>query len=468
MFNGGGNYNYNNGNAFGTNTGGFGFGGGQIKRPGIKLKHKNKVKKIAEIPAKLSELDEIIKKKYEQFKEGRSTYRMCYMDEENEQIDISDDEDYEVFFDYVKQQSFGIKKLFLKSRSEDKKFDPDIDDCQTVNESVVLNGPLTGGLFPNNNNNLLGANPFGSNSFGTNLGLAKSRLDELGRDDGGSKNMLEKILKKLKKLEKDQESTKKKPKKVEKKKVKKEKKPTKKEKLKKKVEQKNVEEKKGEDKKAEIVNMFDEPEARLSLDDDESGSEDSDKRSRSVHTPVRRNSVKRSRQMKESGSIPKSYSRSISRKRQESSHHSSTLKTQSKKNESRHSSTVKGNSQLNKKSNHSSTIYSHSTDKMDAPKKNLSRKATPKRIPPRRASVKGEPERNIRSIDSGSSVHSCKHSKGSVCSIEEVKVPKKADKKEAPIIENSPRSVDQKLEDDLICKECLCNLSDKVKYFCTF
>lgn len=104
----------------------------------LKIKHKNKVKKIADLPDRFAKLNSIVKKKYEEFKEGKSTYSMCYLDDENEMIGISDEEDYTVFKDYVKDNSLSTAKVFLNHRGEEHKFDPMIDDAQTVCESMIV------------------------------------------------------------------------------------------------------------------------------------------------------------------------------------------------------------------------------------------------------------------------------------------------------------------------------------------
>jgi len=101
------------------------------------VKYNNRVKKIANVPKSLVKFNEIIKKKYDDFDEGKDTYQLTYLDEENEQIDISDDEDYEVFLQSSKNMSGGSVKVFLNKKEGGHKFDKEIDDCQTVHESVL-------------------------------------------------------------------------------------------------------------------------------------------------------------------------------------------------------------------------------------------------------------------------------------------------------------------------------------------
>jgi hypothetical protein len=95
------------------------------------------VKKVAVIPEKFDKLDKLIRRKYDQFSQGKDAYQICYLDEDNEQIDISDDEDYEVFKGYIQEYNLPSVKIFLNERGEEHKFDRDIDDCQTVHESVL-------------------------------------------------------------------------------------------------------------------------------------------------------------------------------------------------------------------------------------------------------------------------------------------------------------------------------------------
>lgn len=104
----------------------------------LKIKHKNRVKKIPSLPTKFSKLNAIVKKKYEEFKEGKSTYSMSYLDEENELINISDEEDYLVFKEFVEDKSLTIAKVFLCAKGEEKNFDPAIDDNKTICESMIM------------------------------------------------------------------------------------------------------------------------------------------------------------------------------------------------------------------------------------------------------------------------------------------------------------------------------------------
>ena len=103
----------------------------------LKFKHKNRVKKIKYMPEKFKQLDEIVKQKYQEFEKGKKTYTLCYLDEENELINISDDEDYTVFKDHVKNSDFALAKVFLTKRGEESLFNPQIDDAQTIHESVI-------------------------------------------------------------------------------------------------------------------------------------------------------------------------------------------------------------------------------------------------------------------------------------------------------------------------------------------
>lgn len=77
-------------------------------------------------------LTSVVKKKYDEFKEGKSTYTIRYLDEDNEFIDISDEEDYSTFKEYVQEQGTTNAKLFLIRKGEEEKFNPNIDDGQTV------------------------------------------------------------------------------------------------------------------------------------------------------------------------------------------------------------------------------------------------------------------------------------------------------------------------------------------------
>lgn len=89
------------------------------------------------MPDEYSNLCSIIKRKYEEFKQGKETYTILYVDEENELINVSDDEDYAVFQDY-QSSNIGTAKLFLTHRGEETDFNPLIDDTMTVNESVIM------------------------------------------------------------------------------------------------------------------------------------------------------------------------------------------------------------------------------------------------------------------------------------------------------------------------------------------
>lgn len=104
----------------------------------LKIKHRNRVKKINELPDKFAKLNNIIKKKYEDFKEGKPTYTMCYLDEENELINISDEEDYCVFKDHVKSNRLSSAKVFLTNKGEERNFDPLLEANRTICESMIM------------------------------------------------------------------------------------------------------------------------------------------------------------------------------------------------------------------------------------------------------------------------------------------------------------------------------------------
>lgn len=184
--NSGGDFNYNTNN---QSNDPFGKVFGQVQHTqmqnlnvSMKIKHQNKVKKVAKIPNRLSDLDGIIQKKYPQFWDGKPTYHLCYMDEENEQIDVSDDEDYDVFKDFARMKFGGNVKLFLKGREEENKFNPEIDDCQTIWESMVLEDDNT-------------------------FGLMRSRLQEVGMTGPSSTQLLESIWSRLERIEKQANDT---------------------------------------------------------------------------------------------------------------------------------------------------------------------------------------------------------------------------------------------------------------------
>lgn len=103
----------------------------------LKIKSNNRVKKVAEVPRRFMALDHLIRKKYDEFKAGKETYQICYIDEEDEQIDISDEEDYEMFLSHLKENRVSTAKLFLNKRGTEFCFNREIDDAQTVNESVI-------------------------------------------------------------------------------------------------------------------------------------------------------------------------------------------------------------------------------------------------------------------------------------------------------------------------------------------
>ena len=108
----------------------------------LKLKYHNRVKKLPNLPGKFMKLTSVVKKKYDEFKEGKSTYTIRYLDEDNEFIDISDEEDYSTFKEYVQEQGTTNAKLFLIRKGEEEKFNPNIDDGQTVCESMLYDENL--------------------------------------------------------------------------------------------------------------------------------------------------------------------------------------------------------------------------------------------------------------------------------------------------------------------------------------
>lgn len=69
----------------------------KVNKQSWKIKYNNRVKKLATLPDTFEDLDKLIRKKYDEFKEGKDTYQLCYIDQENDEVDISDEEDYEVF-----------------------------------------------------------------------------------------------------------------------------------------------------------------------------------------------------------------------------------------------------------------------------------------------------------------------------------------------------------------------------------
>jgi hypothetical protein len=103
----------------------------------LKIKSNNRVKKVAQVPNKFKKLDELIRKKYDEFKAGKETYQICYIDDEEEQIDISDEEDYGMFLSHLKDNKIATAKVFLNRRGTEFLFDRYIDDAQTVHESVL-------------------------------------------------------------------------------------------------------------------------------------------------------------------------------------------------------------------------------------------------------------------------------------------------------------------------------------------
>lgn len=104
----------------------------------LKIKYRNRVKKIAQLPEKFKRLDKVVSKKYEEFSEGKPSYTMWYLDDENELIGISDDEDYDMFKSHVKESNLPIAKVFLTRKGEEANFNPAVDDAQTVCESVIM------------------------------------------------------------------------------------------------------------------------------------------------------------------------------------------------------------------------------------------------------------------------------------------------------------------------------------------
>ena len=63
---------------------------------------------------------------------------MSYLDEENELINISDEEDYLVFKEFVEDKGLTTAKVFLSAKGEEKNFDPAIDDNKTICESMIV------------------------------------------------------------------------------------------------------------------------------------------------------------------------------------------------------------------------------------------------------------------------------------------------------------------------------------------
>uniref|UniRef100_A0A7S3NEU2 ZZ-type domain-containing protein n=1 Tax=Euplotes harpa TaxID=151035 RepID=A0A7S3NEU2_9SPIT len=108
----------------------------------LKIKNKNKVKKIPSLPDKFSKLNSIVKKKYEEFSQGKSSYTILYLDEENELINLSDEEDYAVFKDFIKQKRLANAKVFITAKGEEGAFEPLNEDYKTICESVVTNNEL--------------------------------------------------------------------------------------------------------------------------------------------------------------------------------------------------------------------------------------------------------------------------------------------------------------------------------------
>lgn len=102
----------------------------------LKIKFRNKVKKLSSVPEKFARLDKIIRKKYEEFKEGKKSYTLCYVDEENELINISDEEDYSVYKDFVTDRRISTPKVYLTHRGEENKFE--ILNNKTICESHLL------------------------------------------------------------------------------------------------------------------------------------------------------------------------------------------------------------------------------------------------------------------------------------------------------------------------------------------
>lgn len=94
------------------------------------------------MPGKFAKLTSVVKKKYEEFKEGKPTYTIRYLDEDNEFIDISDEEDYSTFKEHVQEYGITNAKLFLIAKGEEDKFNPNIDDGKTVCESVLYDENL--------------------------------------------------------------------------------------------------------------------------------------------------------------------------------------------------------------------------------------------------------------------------------------------------------------------------------------
>ncbi|CAI2363003.1 unnamed protein product [Moneuplotes crassus] len=107
------------------------------QKPCLKLKYNNRVKKIATIPRSFQKFSSIIQNKYEDFSYGKDSYKACYLDNEDDQVDISDDEDYEVFLQYLETVNQPSVKVFLNNNSEDRRFSKTIDDEATIHESIL-------------------------------------------------------------------------------------------------------------------------------------------------------------------------------------------------------------------------------------------------------------------------------------------------------------------------------------------
>lgn len=186
----------------------------------LKIKSNNRVKKVAQVPTRFIALDHLIRKKYDEFKAGKETYQICYIDEEDEQIDISDEEDYEMFLSHIKENGVSTAKLFLNKRGVNFCFNREIDDAQTVNESVI--GENIFDSVVNSRQNF--ANQSIQNSV--TLEEIKQRLAQLERFKTlESLQKEEKLAKKAEKLEKKKLKEEKKAKKKTKKEVKKVSKP---------------------------------------------------------------------------------------------------------------------------------------------------------------------------------------------------------------------------------------------------
>lgn len=174
---------------------------------GLKIKHKNRVKKIPALPPKFEKLNNIVMRKYEEFKKGKETYTMCYLDEEDELINISDEEDYAMFKQHVRETDLITAKVFLTKRGEEGNFNPMIDDAQTVNESVIMDEDYSRLQMMRSTLNNPGL--FNTNNLSQELlEQIKSKLDMLVTEQNKPKTKLKCKKKKSEKKEKKEKKSK--------------------------------------------------------------------------------------------------------------------------------------------------------------------------------------------------------------------------------------------------------------------